>query len=126
VELANQPVRVVLGNRQLPKTAKLLLGDNPAMQISQDVSTALTQLWTKFGVHKVLVEAGPGLSKSLWQAGLVDEVYWFQAPLILGSGIHAIGDFGISTLDAGRRFSDYAVNRVGLDLLIHFRTNQGN
>jgi diaminohydroxyphosphoribosylaminopyrimidine deaminase/5-amino-6-(5-phosphoribosylamino)uracil reductase len=126
VELANQPLRVVLGNRQLPKTAKLLLGDNPAIQISQDASTALTQLWTKFGVHKVLVEAGPGLSKSLWQAGLVDEVYWFQAPLILGSGIHAIGDFGISTLDAGRRFSDYAVNRVGLDLLIHFRTNQGN
>lgn len=121
--LTKQPLRVVIGKRSLPATAKLLTGDQPALHIAADVETALRNLWTDFGVHKVLVEAGPGLSRSLWAHGLIDEVFWFQAPLILGNGMHAIGDFGISTLDAGLRFSDYSVNRVGLDVLIQFRTN---
>lgn len=121
--LAKPPLRVVIGKRKIPTSAKLLTGDQPALHVAADVQTALTNLWTDFGIHKVLVEAGPGLSRSLWAHGLIDEVFWFQAPLILGSGMHAIGDFGITTLDAGLRFSDYTVNRVGLDVLIQFRTN---
>ena len=123
VPLAKQPLRVVVGKRKLDKRAKLLSGDQPAIHLSDDLEVALKSLWSDFGVHKVLVEAGPGLSRSLWAQGLVDEVYWFQAPLILGSGKSAIGDFGISTLTDGLRFSDYALNRVGLDVLIHFRTH---
>lgn len=123
VQLENQPLRVVVGKRKLLDGANLLKGQKPALHIADDIQIALTKLWTEFGIHKVLVEAGPGLSNSLWRNQLVDEVYWYQAPLILGAGIGAIGDFGIGSLSAGLRFSDYAVNRVGLDLLIHFRTN---
>lgn len=123
IELVNQPLRVVVGKRSIPPAAKVLSGQKPALQISDDVQNVLNNLWSDFGVHHVLVEAGPGLSRSLWAHGLVDEVFWFQAPLILGDGKHAIGDFGINSLDAGLRFSDYALNRVGLDVLIQFRTN---
>ena len=123
IALSKPPLRVVIGKRSLPASAKLLTSDKPALHFVDDVQTALTTLWTDYGVHKVLVEAGPGLSRSLWAHGLIDEVFWFQAPLVLGDGKHAIGDFGISTLDAGLRFSDYTVNRVGLDVLIQFRTN---
>lgn len=123
VELKNQPLRVVVGTRSIPTKAKVLTGEKPALHICADIKDALTKLWTDFAVHQVLVEAGPGLSRSLWAHGLVDEVFWFQAMLILGDGKHAIGDFGINSLDAGLRFSDYALNRVGLDTLIQFRTN---
>lgn len=123
VQLAKDPLRVVVGKRTLPETAKVFSGKQPAKQMTQDIAQVLTELWTQSGVHKVLVEAGPGLSRSLWAQGLVDEVFWFQAPLILGSGMHAIGDFGVSTLSSALRFSDYSLNRVGLDVLIQFRTN---
>jgi diaminohydroxyphosphoribosylaminopyrimidine deaminase/5-amino-6-(5-phosphoribosylamino)uracil reductase len=122
-EIAKQPLRVVVGSRSIPETAKLATGDQPALQIKRDISEVLTKLWTDFGIHRVLVEAGPGLAKSLWQANLINEVYWYQAPLILGSGQSAIGDFGITTLSDGLRFSQSEVNRVGLDVLIHFLTN---
>jgi diaminohydroxyphosphoribosylaminopyrimidine deaminase/5-amino-6-(5-phosphoribosylamino)uracil reductase len=122
-EIAKQPLRVVVGSRSIPETAKLAMGDQPALQIKRDISEVLTKLWTDFGIHRVLVEAGPGLAKSLWQANLINEVYWYQAPLILGSGQSAIGDFGITNLAQGLRFSQYEVNRVGLDVLIHFLTN---
>lgn len=48
--------------------------------------------------HSVLVEAGPGLATALWRAGLVDELWWFTAPFLLGGdGIPAIGPLGLST-----------------------------
>ncbi len=123
IKLAKEPLRVVIGKREIPPTAKIRTGAVPAVQLTSDIDSALKTLWTDYGIHKVLVEAGPGLSSALWANSLVDEVFWFQAPLILGAGKHAIGDFGVTTLSAGPRFSDYELNRVGLDLLIHFRTN---
>lgn len=118
-----QPLRVVVGTRDLPASTKLFNGETPALHIKGDINEVLQKLWQEFGIHRVLVEAGPGLSTELWRQGLINEVYWFQAPLILGSGLKAIADFGVSTLNDGLRFSNYTVNRVGLDLQIHFRTN---
>lgn len=118
-----QPLRVIVGTRELPASAKLFAGENPALHIPGDIDDVLKKLWQEFGVHRVLVEAGPGLSTELWRRGLINEVYWYQAPLILGSGLKSIADLGVSTLNDGLRFSDYTVNRVGLDLVIHFRTN---
>jgi diaminohydroxyphosphoribosylaminopyrimidine deaminase/5-amino-6-(5-phosphoribosylamino)uracil reductase len=88
-----------------------------------DLSKVIAQLWQERGVHKVLVEAGSHVSQSLWSANLVDEVYWFQAPMILGSGKSAIGSFGVNTLTNASRFPEYQVDRVGLDLLVHFTTH---
>ena len=90
--------------------------------MSGDLSKVITELWQTHGVHRVLVEAGSHVSQSLWSANLVDEVYWFQAPVILGSGKPAIGNFGVNTLANASRFPEYQVDRVGLDLLVHFIT----
>lgn len=123
VKLAASPLRVIVGNRKISESAQVFSGPVPAVHISGDIEEVLEKLWVEHGIHKVLIEAGPGLSKSLWAREAIDEVYWYVAPLVLGSGTSAIGDFGISTLNDGFRFSEYLVDRVGLDLLIHFRTN---
>ena len=114
-----QPLRLVIGTRPIPQDFHLA---DSAIQYSGDLNEVLTQLWREHGVHSVLVEAGQGLSASLWRKELVDEVFWFQAPLIAGSGVPAIGDFGVTTLDQALRISNPRIERVGLDLLIHFRT----
>ena len=68
------------------------------------------------------VEAGAAIAHSIWSADLVDEVYWFQAPVLIGDGTPAIGPFGVNTLANAPRFPQYQLDRVGLDLLIHFKT----
>ena len=117
-----QPLRVIVGDRELPETAQIFAGDNPAIRMTGDAVKVITDLWQIHGIHKVLVEAGSKVSQSLWSANLVDEVYWFQAPMILGSGKPAIGSFGVESLANASRFPEYQVDRVGLDLLVHFKT----
>jgi diaminohydroxyphosphoribosylaminopyrimidine deaminase/5-amino-6-(5-phosphoribosylamino)uracil reductase len=117
-----QPLRVIVGDRELPETAQIFAGENPAIRMTGDVVKVITDLWQIHGIHKVLVEAGSMVSQSLWSANLVDEVYWFQAPMILGSGKPAIGSFGVESLANASRFPEYQVDRVGLDLLVHFKT----
>jgi diaminohydroxyphosphoribosylaminopyrimidine deaminase/5-amino-6-(5-phosphoribosylamino)uracil reductase len=117
-----QPLRVIVGDRELPANSQIFTGTNPAIRMSGDLSKVIAELWQEHGVHKVLVEAGSHVSQSLWSANLVDEVYWFQAPMILGSGKPAIGSFGVNTLANASRFPEYQVDRVGLDLLVHFTT----
>ena len=119
-----QPLRVVVGNRAIPDDANVLKAGARTLQTADDVSEVISQLWHDHSIHRVLVEAGSGLSTSLWRAGLVDEVYWFQAPAIAGDGIKALADIGVQTMGDVLRFSQTAVNRVGLDVVVHFTTRQ--
>lgn len=120
-----QPIRLVLGQRKIPSESRVLAGPNPGQITHGDLSQVLNSLWTEHGIHRVLIEAGPGLSRSAWNQGLVDEVFWFQAPIIIGQGHSVLGDIGVNTLNEAHRFSNYEVTRVGLDLLVHFSTHQG-
>ncbi len=120
----DQPLRVVVGMRDLPESLNLFSTEPRAVSLKQDLADALTTLWQEHGVHCVLLEAGPGLSTAAWEQDLVDEVYWFMAPVILGSGRSVTGPLGIHQLSEAHRFPEYQVNRVGLDLVIHFTTRQ--
>lgn len=120
----DQPLRVVVGNRAIPDDSNVNKFPKPAVKSTADISDVIQQLWADYGIHRVLIEAGSGLSTSAWRAGLVDEVYWFQAPAIAGDGIKVLGDIGVKTMSDVRRFSQITVNRVGLDLVVHFTTRQ--
>lgn len=120
-----QPHRVVVGRRPIDPHANVLQGEHPALLISDDISDVLRALWTDHGIHKVLIEAGASLSTSVWRSGLVDEVYWFQAPTIAGAGTKVLGDIGVETVEDIQRFSQISVNRVGLDVVSHFSTHKG-
>ena len=117
-----QPLRVIVGSRSIPNDLKIMGGAQPAITKNADLSDVLKDLWTERKVHSVLIEAGSTLSASAWRNDLVDEVFWFQAPVIMGTGKPALADIGVSTMAEARRFNDVAVNRVGLDLLVHFTT----
>ena len=119
-----QPLRVVVGNRTVPDDANVLKAGALTVQTAEDISEVISQLWQEYSIHRVLVEAGSGLSTSLWRSGLVDEVYWFQAPVIAGDGIKVLADIGLQTMNDVLRFSQTAVNRVGLDVVVHFTTRQ--
>ena len=110
------PLKVVMGRRQIPETAQIW----PAEITTDEPLQVLEHLWATRGIHRVLVEAGPALSTSFWAAGLIDEVYWFRAPVIFGQGLRVLDDLRHPTI---RRFPSMQVHRVGLDTVTHFRTH---
>jgi diaminohydroxyphosphoribosylaminopyrimidine deaminase/5-amino-6-(5-phosphoribosylamino)uracil reductase len=115
------PLRVIVGNRALPATARVF--DDRAETIhyrSHDVA-ALAQELAARGIKQVLIEAGATLGTALFNAELVDEILLIQAPTLLGSGAAFIGDIGVATLTDRRNLELLSTSQLGKDLLIHAR-----
>jgi diaminohydroxyphosphoribosylaminopyrimidine deaminase/5-amino-6-(5-phosphoribosylamino)uracil reductase len=72
------------------------------------------------GVLELLVEGGPRLHASFWEAGLADRLVWYLAPLVIG-GDGAPGLLpaaGARTLTAARAVRVETIDRLGSDLRI--------
>lgn len=96
--LAHQPLRAVVGERELPPDRRILDDDAPTRHLrTRDLRAALDELYAE-GRRHVLTEGGPRLAAALLRAGLVDEVVAYLAPTLLGAGLPAVGDLGIHTL----------------------------
>ena len=92
------PVRIVLGKREIPSDAKINNDAAETIHLKTEHLDELIELATSRGWNRILVEAGPRLSTAFLKMDLVDEIYWYQAPTLLGNGQSAIGDLGINTL----------------------------
>lgn len=73
------------------------------------------------GIDSLMVEGGARLITSMLRLRLVDRMVVTVAPKILGSGIEAIGDLGITDLADAFRLSDVSVSSHGNDLVIDGR-----
>ncbi|MGJ9425072.1 bifunctional diaminohydroxyphosphoribosylaminopyrimidine deaminase/5-amino-6-(5-phosphoribosylamino)uracil reductase RibD [Nesterenkonia halotolerans] len=108
-----QPLRVVMGLTPVPKRCKLTQalpeGEGWVQLRTRDPLEALQELaQTTHGgypVKHVLVEGGQSVLSAFFAAGLVDEVFAYHAPLLLGAGTASIGDIGVTTLREAPRFA---------------------
>jgi riboflavin-specific deaminase-like protein len=69
----------------------------------------------------ILVEGGSRIITSLLAASLVDRVVVAVAPKIIGRGVEAIGDLGITRLSDAITFSSLKVRRLGPDVIFDGR-----
>ena len=69
---------------------------------THDPHAALAELFARDRQH-VFLEGGPTLAAAFLDAGLVDEVVAYVAPILLGAGASAVGDLGISTMSQALR-----------------------
>jgi riboflavin-specific deaminase-like protein len=95
-----------------------LAGSTPQSGI--DVSQLLKELGRR-GIRSVLVEGGRAIITSLFAARAVDRLVAVIAPKIIGQGIEAIGDLGITRLDEAITFSSAKTRRLGPDLIFDAR-----
>ena len=98
VPLARQPLRAVMGERDLDPGRRIF--DSAAETVhlrTRDPETALKDLFARDRQH-VFLEGGPTLAAAFLAAGLVDEAVAYVAPMLLGSGRAAVGDLGITTI----------------------------
>lgn len=141
--LAKQPQRVILDSqKRTPGTARILAGpgdvsifttnskgigeklsDNvkvrevPAGERGVDLKSVLESLASELQCNDVLVEAGPTLSGSFLESGLVDELVVYIAPKLLGSDAKPLFQFtGLTSLADSKQFKIKELAQVGEDI----------
>lgn len=83
-----------------------------------DLDAAMRRLGAE-GLGQVLVEGGGELAAALLRAGLVDEIQWFLAPILLGAeGRPALGALEVERLRDATRLDVLSSRRVGEDVLV--------
>jgi len=116
-----QPLRVVIGTRALPDSARIWDDDAETLQIrTHDVAAALQELSDRDITHAWL-EGGPQLAGAFLAAALVDEIVAYVAPALLGAGAAALGPAGVGTLDRRHRLDFTDVTRLGSDVRLTAR-----
>ena len=113
-----QPLRVVMGLRPIPESARVLDLTAPTLKLAtHDPAQALKAL-AEHEIHHVWLEGGPTVAAAFLGAGLVDEVIAYLAPAFLGSGAPAVGDLGIQTINEALRLTPHEVTMIGPDIRI--------
>ena len=111
-----QPLRVVVGVRDLLSGLRVLDDAAPTIHVrSRDPHEVVAALRDR-GVYHLLVEGGPTLATAFLAAQLVDEVMWFIAPCLLGSG-----PISLAGLSHPVPVVVTDVQRIGDDVLIRGR-----
>lgn len=119
---ARQPLRVVLDSRgRTPPAAKVRNDRAETMIVANghDLPALLDQLGGR-GILSLLVEGGAHVHGSFFGQGLVDRVYAYVAPIIIG-GSEApspVGDPGFSALEDALRLTRPRVTPLGSDTLL--------
>jgi diaminohydroxyphosphoribosylaminopyrimidine deaminase/5-amino-6-(5-phosphoribosylamino)uracil reductase len=115
----HQPLRVVMGMRPVPPAARVWAAPGEVLHLAtRDPREALDSLWHR-GVRDVWLEGGPTLAAAFLRAGLVDDVYAYVAPALLGDGRPAVAGLGVDSIGEVRRLDLDEVVVVGGDVRIH-------
>lgn len=121
IDGANSPIRIVVGNREIPSDFNLHDGASRTIFIkSNDIKEILRDI-SEAPVNQVLVEAGPTLGSALFAAGLIDEVVLYQAPIALGAGKSWLGDIGVQSINGARALTLISSEEIGPDMKLRYR-----
>jgi diaminohydroxyphosphoribosylaminopyrimidine deaminase/5-amino-6-(5-phosphoribosylamino)uracil reductase len=126
-----QPLRVVLDSRGRTPAAARVLDDTAESWVVTaadlgaradglvDAAAVLQQLY-RAGRRHVLLEGGPTLAASFFDAGLIDEVIVYVAPTVLGTGRSAVEGGAVATLADAHGFELRDVARIGEDVRLRY------
>lgn len=121
-----QPLRVVVGHRDIPAGAALRDDAAPLLHLrTHDPREVLDTLWDQ-GVRRVLLEGGPTLAAAFVGADLVDRVVAFVAPKLLGAGPAGLADAGIGTIDQAVELEVTGIEGSGGDVMVTAKRRGGN
>lgn len=114
---AKQPLRVVVGEREIPHDFNVHSTEAPTMFLSQRDPHAVLAELSELPIHHVWLEGGPTLAGAWLEAGVIDRVIGYLAPTMLGSGLAAVTT-SATTLNDKHDFVYRDVTQIGPDLRV--------
>jgi diaminohydroxyphosphoribosylaminopyrimidine deaminase/5-amino-6-(5-phosphoribosylamino)uracil reductase len=120
----HQPLRVVVGERELPSNLRLFNESAETLTMkTQSIHGALSELYEK-GIKHVLVEGGPTLASRFVQLDLVDEFVIYLAPMLLGGDKLAIGSIDVPGIEQAKVLEFTEVTKLGSDIQVIARPDR--
>lgn len=117
-----QPLRVVLTRQGLDREKWHIFNDAFADRTrliqGEGIEASLRELASNEGVNTVLLECGGNLMGEFLDAGLIDEMVIFYAPLVTGGINPGIGGKGIADLRNCRGLENLTMRQIGNDLCL--------
>jgi diaminohydroxyphosphoribosylaminopyrimidine deaminase / 5-amino-6-(5-phosphoribosylamino)uracil reductase len=111
-----QPLRVVVGEREISSEARILDDGSRTMLIrTHDPHEVIKALSDR---TDILLEGGPTLAGAFMRAGLVDRILAYVAPIMLGGPISAVDDLGVPTIAKAMRWRFDGIESIGPDVLL--------
>ncbi|WP_276012167.1 bifunctional diaminohydroxyphosphoribosylaminopyrimidine deaminase/5-amino-6-(5-phosphoribosylamino)uracil reductase RibD [Mycobacterium haemophilum] len=111
-----QPLRVVVGMRDIPPEANVLNDDSRTMVIrTHDPMEVLKALSDR---TDVLLEGGPTLAGAFLRAGVINRILAYVAPILLGGPVTAVDDVGVPNIARALRWQFDGIDRAGPDLVL--------
>ena len=112
----HQPLRVVVGKREIPPDSNVSRGDSPTMVLhTHDPHEVIRSL---SGRTDIMLEGGPTIAGAFLRAGVVDRILAYVAPVLLGGPFGAVVDVGVTGISHAAHWRYDGVERVGPDLLL--------
>ena len=121
VSMSRQPLRVVVGRRDLPSSAKVFDGAAPTLIVKEHDPDLVLKTLADRDVVSVLLEGGARLAAAFMAACRVDKVVGYVAPAFLGAGAPALAAVGVDTIGDILRWHVDDAEIVGGDLRIIVR-----
>lgn len=122
-----QPLRVILcGDSKIPASARILNSKGGQVIILKarkngrvDIKSLLKDL-AKKGITHVLIEGGGEVIASAFEAKVVDKVYFFISPKIIGGrqAITSVEGVGVNRVNKAIDIKDAIVHKLGGDFMI--------
>ena len=112
----HQPLRVVVGKREIPPDSNVSRGDSPTMVLhTHDPHEVIRALSAR---TDIMLEGGPTIAGAFLRAGVVDRILAYVAPVLLGGPFGAVDDIGVTGISQAPYWRYDGVERVGPDLLL--------
>ena len=112
----HQPLRVVMGKREIPPDSNVSRGDSPTMVLhTRDPHEVIRALSSR---TDILIEGGPTIAGAFLRAGVVDRILAYVAPMLLGGPIGAVDDVGVTGIAHALRWRYDGVEQIGPDVLL--------
>jgi diaminohydroxyphosphoribosylaminopyrimidine deaminase/5-amino-6-(5-phosphoribosylamino)uracil reductase len=111
-----QPLRVVVGEREISPDANVLNDDTRTMVIrTRDPHEVIKALSDR---TDILIEGGPTLAGAFLRAGAIHRILAYIAPILLGGPITAIDDVGVLSIAHAQRWQFDGIEPIGPDILL--------
>ena len=115
------PLRIVCGTQELPKSANVF---NDAAQTkviaSKDLKVIAAEVLAT-GVNHIVLESGPTLATAMLQAGMLDELMFYQGASVLGAGKSFVAELGVLSIDNAIGLQRISTETFGNDVKTVYR-----
>jgi diaminohydroxyphosphoribosylaminopyrimidine deaminase/5-amino-6-(5-phosphoribosylamino)uracil reductase len=108
----------------LATTARLYASGASVLHVRSDDPHDVVRALDLNSAKTTLIDGGPTLVSAFIRAGLADELHVYLAPKLLGTGLPAVQDLGITTLAQAHEYSLVHCERRGNDVFLRFMRDE--